>query len=292
MILYILPPLFFLATIMLSYQHAYHAGSFADVIKHLTLTHLIQHLTKKETPLLYLETHSGRGEYDLTNAMSKKTNEFKTGILPIWKQRAQLPGAFRAYLEIIQSLNASGKLVRYPGSPLLAASMLRLQDRLYLCEMHPQEFTALKTYLGRGKRLHLANQNGWEALNALLPPPEKRALIMMDPSFEMKQDYIEIPKRIHAAYQRFPQGVYCLWYPITIHQHHLQMTKKLASGAFSNPFQLEFFLKPQKQTSHLHGMGLWIINAPYTLSQTLTPALQVCKQLFNPPYSDFFINKR
>lgn len=274
---------------MLSYQHGYHAGNFADVIKHVALTHLLTYLTQKEKPLFFLDTHAGKGQYSLTHAQAKKNKEYISGILPLWQQRFKLSSEFSSYLTTISALNRDNQLLHYPGSPEIARQLLRPQDRMYLCEAHPKEFSALKKLYSHRKRLHLSQQDGWLALKSLLPPPEKRGLIFMDPSFELKQDYQAIPTLIRHAYEKFAQGVYCLWYPLTAHQSHLEMIHRLKNVGASNTLHIEFFLCKPNQTPQMHGMGLWIINPPHTLSQTLLPVLETCKRLFNFPHSFYLI---
>ncbi|HAU2042173.1 TPA: 23S rRNA (adenine(2030)-N(6))-methyltransferase RlmJ, partial [Legionella pneumophila] len=199
---------------MLSYQHGYHAGNFADVIKHITLTRLLVYLTHKDKPLFYLETHSGRGIYDLKDKQSLKTEEYKEGINPVWLNRENLPSLFLEYISVIKQINLSATLRYYPGSPYFAISQLRSQDRLYLCELHPTEHNALLKLPHLNKKAHVSHTDGVSMLKALLPPPEKRGVIFVDPSYERKEEYKEIPTAIKNAYSKFSTGVYCVWYPV------------------------------------------------------------------------------
>lgn len=268
--------------IMLSYQHGYHAGNFADVIKHLALVHILNHMIQKEKPIFYLETHAGKGIYPLNAPETQKTQEFKAGILPVWNKREALSDAFKRYFEVIQTLNPSSKLETYPGSPYFAAQILRSQDRLTLCERHPQEFEKLKAFPKQGKRIHIACQDGLLALDQLLPPPEKRGLIFIDPSFEIKTEYRTLPKTLFNAYQRFPQGVFCLWYPIVKTLDHKQLTHKLKAQSLAKTLQIEFLLPIHPIQSNLYGMGIWVINPPHTLTQSLHSALSALCKIF--PY--------
>ncbi len=274
---------------MLSYQHGYHAGSFADVIKHLVLTHLMDYLIKKDKPLFYLETHAGKGCYDLKHGQAQRNQEYKTGILPLWQQRNTLPEAFLPYLQTIQALNQTDNLQLYPGSPYFALHHLRAQDRIYLCEAHPQEFDALSRLAKQNKRVHFSNDDGWGALKALLPPPEKRGLIFIDPSFEIKSEYQTVPKLIDAAYQLFPQGTYCLWYPMTPSLSFQSLTQKLKAKSFEKTLNIEFYIAKQSETIGMYGTGLWIINPPYTLAQTLKPMLETLKTILYPGTSGYKI---
>lgn len=279
----------FLST-MLSYQHAYHAGNFADVIKHVALCQLLDYLVQKDKPIFYLETHAGQGKYSLTHPFAKKTKEYVTGILPIWQKKTKLPSTFQTYINLITSVNPARELSHYPGSPLIAKTLLRDQDRLYLCEKHPKTFQQLCLDVPKKQRRHLSQEDGWQALKACLPPPEKRGLIFIDPSFEDKKEYQSTPKQLFDAYQRFPQGVFCLWYPITAHQSHLALTKKLKNLAFPETLHIEFFLHPPKEISQMHGMGLWLINPPFTLKESMRSVLTSCKEIFNPTQSFFVID--
>lgn len=266
---------------MLSYQHAYHAGNFADVIKHLTLSQILHYLTLKETPLFYLETHAGRGSYALNQKFSNRTQEYLYGIQPVWDVRLQLPASAHAYRQCLEQLNPEGKLLIYPGSPQLATLMLRPQDRLYLCELHPQEFDALTRLSKHHRRVHFANEDGFQALKSLLPPPEKRGVIFIDPSFEIKSEYTTVPKRIQEAYSRFPQGTYVLWYPMTASVAYAQLNRKMLGKQDKKMLHLEWTCSSTPLAQGMTGTGLWIINPPYTLAQTLTETLHALKKPLN-----------
>lgn len=260
---------------MLSYQHGYHAGSFADVIKHSVLVHILAYLTQKEKPIFYLETHAGRGIYPLKNQQAQKTKEYQSGILPLWNKT--LPKSFEHYISIIKNLNPTQTLNTYPGSPCFARDLLRPEDRLTFCEQHPQEYDALTKLPKQGKRINTLNQDGYLALNALLPPLEKRGLIFIDPSFEIKTEYQTLPKHLTNAYQRFPQGVYCVWYPITPAHDHERMIHKLKAQDVPKTLHLQYTFAPTEPG--LCGMGLWIINPPYTLSETLPSVLEYLREM-------------
>ncbi|MBA2656429.1 MAG: 23S rRNA (adenine(2030)-N(6))-methyltransferase RlmJ [Tatlockia sp.] len=274
---------------MLSYQHGYHAGGFADVVKHLTLSRLLKYMTEKEKPLFYLETHSGRGGYDLFDQQASKTKEYGEGIELLWKQKDKLPTLFSPYIEIIGDLNTSKKLRYYPGSPCLAINLLREQDRIYCCELHPREFEHLESLHHAGKRVFCSHSDGVASLGSLLPPPERRGLIFIDPSFEIKTEYKLIPKAIKAAYQRFSTGVFCLWYPLVDNYYHEQLLRNMqAIGAKSN-LRIEFNLNSGQEG--MTGCGLWIINPPYVLCEELKLGLKHLTTVFNPGKSTFLVNE-
>ena len=274
---------------MLSYQHGYHAGNFADVFKHVILTRLMHYMVQKDKPLLYLETHAGRGSYDLKNAQALKTGEARDGIECLWKESKQLPAVFAPYLQSIRQLNPSNVVQYYPGSPELAIQTLRPQDRLFLNELHSGEFEYLSQLPKRGKRIFYSNTDGLDSLNALLPPPERRGLIFMDPSYEIKTDYRQIPIAIKAAYQRFSTGVYCLWYPLVDNKLHQQLLRGLTSIGATNSLRVEFYLTGAEKPG-MTGCGMWIINPPYVLAEELKLALQALRKVFNPGVSSYLMD--
>ncbi|KTD56081.1 protein involved in catabolism of external DNA [Legionella sainthelensi] len=264
---------------MLSYQHGYHAGNFADVIKHVTLTRLLCYLTLKDKPLFYLETHSGKGLYDLKNKQAEKTKEYQHGIQLLWSDKQSLSPLCQDYLNIVSQLNPTSTLRYYPGSPYLAVNLLRKQDRMYFCELHPREFEVLTELPRFNKKVHFSKSDGLLALKALLPPPEKRGLIFIDPSFEIKEEYKEIPIALKQAYARFSTGVYCLWYPLV----DKKLTDKLNRGMkdIKNTLHIEFSLT-ETPIDGMYGCGLWIINPPFTLAEEIKSVLTTLKCYFNP----------
>lgn len=273
---------------MLSYQHGYHAGNFADVVKHLTLSRLLSYMLAKEKPLFYLETHSGRGKYDLKDSQATKTGEYRQGINLLWAQREKLPPLFSPYLKTISKINNAQELRYYPGSVCLAIEMLRQQDRLYCCELHPREFEHLNELPHQGKRVFISHSDGMESLQALLPPAERRGLIFIDPSFEVKTDYKKVPNAIRLAYQRFETGVYCLWYPIVDKHFHEQLLRGMGNITLKNALRIEFNLTSANQPG-MTGCGLWIINPPYLLAEEMKIVLQQLRTLFNPGVSSFIV---
>lgn len=303
---------------MLSYQHAYHAGCFADVIKHFALTRILDYMVQKDKPLFYLETHAGRGIYDIHDKYAQKTGEALEGIMPLWAIRSQLPTVFSPYIESITNINQQydapvrqntlkGSLTErllleqkpikkennldyYPGSPAFAIDMLRSNDRLFLCELHPGEFNHLKQLKHMQKRVFCNNGDGIKQLTSELPPMERRGLIFIDPSYELKKEYREIPEAINAAYKRFSKGVYCLWYPLIDNKLHGQLIRGL-ERIDSNYLRMEFNLN-SKQSVGMAGCGLFIINPPYTLASDLKVAGEVFKKVYNPGLSSCIISEK
>ena len=273
---------------MLSYQHGYHAGNFADVVKHTTLSRLLHYMTQKDKPLFYLETHSGRGVYDLKNAQALKTGEAVAGIEALWAQRKQLPDIFSLYLDAIKQINPTNVLRYYPGSPQLAIDALRSTDRLFFSELHRGEFECLSQLPKRGKRVFYSAEDGLVNLAALLPPAERRGLIFIDPSYEIKTDYRDIARALKAAYDRFSTGVYCLWYPLVDNKLHQQLIRGLSQIGAKDNLRVEFHMSSRDKPG-MTGCGLWIINPPYLLADELKAGLQALRKVFNPGVSSFFI---
>lgn len=275
---------------MLSYQHGYHAGNFADVVKHSTLVRILDYLCQKEKPVFYLETHAGKGLYSLKSVEAIKTGEAIQGIQQVWENQQQLPDVFRSYLEALKTYNPNGSLRYYPGSPALALQQLRQQDRLYCCELHPREFNALQQ-IPRHRptmKMHVSHTDGLEQLSALLPPRERRGLIFIDPSYEIKTDYRLIPQYVQHAYRRFNTGVYCIWYPILRERSHLQMVSSLAKIGHQH-LRVEFNLSAATTNHGMMGCGLWIINPPHVLAAELKVALSALVRILNPGHSQFEI---
>ncbi|WP_058492213.1 23S rRNA (adenine(2030)-N(6))-methyltransferase RlmJ [Legionella worsleiensis] len=275
---------------MLSYQHGYHAGNFADVIKHVTLTRLLNYLIQKDKPLLYLETHSGKGQYDLRDKQSEKTGEYKQGIQLIWPDRKKLGPVFKPFFDTIKNMNQENGLRNYPGSPYFAIHTLRNQDRLYLCELHPAEFEALEQMPHLNKKVHTSNSDGLASMKALVPPPEKRGLIFIDPSFERKEEYKEIPVAIKQAYAKFSTGVYCLWYPVVNKKFIEQLTRGMKDVGAKKALRIEFNLTLAPKEG-MTGCGLWIINPPFTLADEIKIALDSLRSYFNPGVSSYIIEQ-
>lgn len=263
---------------MLSYQHAYHAGNFADVVKHITLSLICDYVTQKDKPLFYLETHSGRGKYDLSLPMANKTAEFKNGVLPLWNNRDTLPEPFQPWLKVIKQYNDKSLKI-YPGSPLFALSSLREKDRIHFCELHPKEFEHLRA-LGRNyKKTRYFLEDGIRHMNASTPPLEKRGIIFIDPSFELKKEYQSIPDAIEQSYKKFSNGIYCLWYPILKNRAHTALLNKLSPTAYADQLKVEFMLSDQSNGGMI-GCGMLILNPPYILKAQMEKVCQVLKRYF------------
>jgi len=197
-----------------NYRHGFHAGNFADVVKHTLLVLLLEALERKPAPLAYLDTHAGAGVYDLGSEAARRTGEAAGGIGRLWPARGRLPAAAERLCQIVAALDAGDPPKLYPGSPWVAASLLRPTDRLVLAELHPEEARALKTEFQRDTRAAVHERDGYEMLKALTPPAERRGLVLLDPPYEQPEEFPELVKAVTAAHGRWSGGVYALWYPI------------------------------------------------------------------------------
>lgn len=244
---------------MLSYQHIYHAGNLADVHKHGLLSWMLAYLTRKDKPLSYIETHAGRALYDLSDPSALKTGEAAQGI----NKAAAWFGADHPYTRVLTRTRAAHGVQSYPGSPLIAAQLLRPGDTMHLAELHPQEHAALSFAMSPyGAKSH--QRDGFELAHSLCPPTPRRGVLLIDPSYEIKSDYNDIPRHISRVSLAWNVGVICLWYPILTSQSHLPMVQVLQQ---QNPDGLshEVRFPPARPGHGMVGSGVFVINAPFGL---------------------------
>lgn len=252
---------------MLSYQHVYHAGNFADVHKHSALCLILDYLRQKSKPFAYLETHAGRGLYDLQCSEAQKTDEAKGGIWGV--DVANAPADAQIYFDTIAACNPKGGRRFYPGSPRIAFLTSRIEDRLMLVEKHPQEFHALSEVFAGTSRAVLHKRDAWEALSALVPPAEKRGMILIDPSYEVKTEYFDVVENLGRAYRKWPTGVYMIWYPLLPAAGHLRLLKSLTKSGITRVLVSEVRLHAPQGLSGMYGSGLAIVNPPWQLEAGL-----------------------
>ena len=259
---------------MLSYRHAFHAGNHADVLKHIMLVQLLHYLNQKGKPYWFIDTHAGAGTYSLTKGYAMQVAEFKDGIARLW-QRDDLPAAVTDYLEVIRAANPDGALRHYPGSPRVALAAMRATDRLRLFELHPTDCKLLARNLAdAGRRALIHHADGLAGLKALLPPPPRRALTLIDPSYEVKTDYQHVVQSLRDALMRFPGGVYALWYPLLARTEAQKLPGKLRLLQAKSWLDLSLRVKaPSPDGIGMHGSGMFIINPPHTLRATLNDVL-------------------
>ena len=255
----------------------------------MTLTRILHYLCQKDKPIFYFETHAGKGLYDLKSPQAMKTGEALQGILPLWAARYTLPDLFLPYLNAIQAYNPAGDLRYYPGSPLYAMQQLRLIDRLFCCELHPHEFHELNQTKKNKMKVHFSHCDGLLQLGAMLPPPERRGLVFIDPSYEIKTDYQHVAQTVNTMVRRFNTGIYCIWYPILDKKWHCQMVDMLAKTDVGSHLRVEFDLS-KPPTQGMIGCGLWIMNPPYILAEELHEALGFLVKLLNPGVSSYRIS--
>jgi 23S rRNA (adenine2030-N6)-methyltransferase len=268
---------------MLSYRHAFHAGNYADVVKHLIINLIMEALCRKETPFCYLDTHAGTGFYDLNSESAQKTGEFKDGIQLLWDlPKTAIHPLATTYLNTLQSFNPGQWLNTYLGSPAFARHFLRPQDSMNLMELHPQDAELLKTGFKRDKQVHIHQRDGLEGLIALVPPPQKRGLVLIDPSYELKQDYIAVVETLKLAHKRWQQGIYALWYPLLNEKPHERMLKKLVSSGIKKILVAELERYPSHTPRAMYGTGMVIINPPYQLDKQLEELLPWLWQVLSP----------
>ncbi len=258
---------------MLSYRHAFHAGNHADVLKHLILVQVARYMAQKDAPFWYIDTHAGAGAYDLEGKEAQKLAEFRDGIGRLW-QRTDLPPAVEEYVALVRRFNSGEKLKRYPGSPWFADQILREDDRLRLFELHSSDFRHLTAnFKNGGRRLALNAGDGFAGLKALLPPPPRRALVLIDPSYETKSDYLNVVKALEDALKRFATGTYAVWYPRLARSESRQLPEKMKTLA-ANWLNVSLDVSKAKSDGFgMHGSGLFLINPPWTLAETLRATL-------------------
>lgn len=256
---------------MLSYRHAFHAGNHADVLKHFVLVQLLEYFNQKDKPYWYIDTHAGAGCYALDEAFARKNAEFDEGVARLLG-RKDVPSEVKSYLKVVRDLNNnSGKLRLYPGSPCCAAPLLRADDRMRLFELHPADCRLLqKTFEDQGSKAIVLEQDGFTGINAFLPPPTRRALVLIDPPYEVKTDYRTVVSMIKESLRRFPTGTYMVWYPKLHSMQSRELPEKLKRLPGISWLHVSMDVhKPAEDGFGMHGSGLFIINPPWTLPATL-----------------------
>lgn len=265
---------------MLSYQHGFHAGNVADVLKHAVLCQVIDYLLQKNKPFYFHDTHAGRGLYDLTHPVAQKTGEYREGISRIWNRR-DYPAALLPYIKTLQQFNSGTGLRMYAGSSLLAQRMMTAADRLAANELHPQEFQALRDNAQGLRNLRVSQQDGYAALKAALPPHEKRGLVLIDPSYELLADDVAVVNALREALKRFSTGVYLVWYPVVEPARARKMVRAVSALSKEKVLQLELFVRdPVAGSAGMAGSGMLVINPPWQLDTLMQAALPwLVKQL-------------
>src|SRR3981189_3323925 len=264
----------------MNYRHAFHAGGFADVIKHIVLVRILTYLQDKQAPFRVIDTHAGVGLYDLTGEEARRGGEWLTGIARMMQARFSEKTAplIKPYLDIVRAFNPERDLKAYPGSPLIARAMLRPQDRLTACEIEPKAHKQLVGALRRDTQARVVDLDGWTALPAFVPPKERRGLVLIDPSFEQKDEFERLATGFAPAFAKWPTGSYLLWDPVKSRRapdspaRHVAATAAAASVP-GKCLRLEFSVAPQLAGSQLTSAGLLVVNPPWRLAAELKAIL-------------------
>ena len=270
----------------MNYRHSFHAGNFADVHKHLTLLAVLDYLLLKPKPILFLDTHAGRGEYDLHSTDAHRGSEWQEGIGRLFNSQCQSP-LIQRYIDVIRKAQqGSGTLHTYPGSPVIATHVLRDSDRRVFVEMQAEECLALRKLL-RQPQHHMINttvsqDDGYQALKAYLPPKERRGLVLIDPPFEAPNEFKQLEQALVHAAERWPEGVYCLWYPIKSGGLVNPFYAALKRSGLRNLLRAELSVRPNDTPLGLNGSGMVIMNPPWQLDQHLRAAYTELLPLLAP----------
>jgi 23S rRNA (adenine2030-N6)-methyltransferase len=271
----------------MNYRHAFHAGSFADVVKHAVLARILVHLAGKPAAFRVIDTHAGAGLYDLAGPEAARSGEWRAGIARVLAAPIAAPvrALLAPYLDVVTALNGAGGaraaagaggggvLTTYPGSPALARALIRPQDRLVACELEPNAAAALARHLARDRRVKTVAIDGWVALNAYVPPLERRGLVVIDPPFEDAADFTRLTRGLEAAHRKWAGGTYLLWYPIKGRQEPDALARRLKRSGIGKILRAELAVAATPVAGPLGGCGLIVVNPPFTLESELTAML-------------------
>ena len=262
---------------MLSYRHAFHAGNHADVLKHYVLSLVLDYFNQKPAPYWVVDTHAGAGMYALGGEFAQKNAEFETGIARLFAAN-NLPESLANFVKIIKKYNENNALNFYPGSPKIAESFLRKNDKLRLFELHPSDFKTLaQNFKSRQTKIEL--QDGFASIKACLPPPSKRGVVLVDPPYELKSDYQRVVDCLQDSIKRFATGTYLIWYPLLQRPEPAQMVEKLMRLS-ANWLQVEMTVQALSMDGYgMHGSGIFMINPPYTLPKMLDETMPVLTKI-------------
>ena len=258
----------------MNYRHVYHAGNFADVFKHAVLALCIEHLKVKDAPFRVIDLHAGVGRYDLAGVEAGKTLEWIDGIGRLLGMDAPPPPAaieelLRPYLAVVRGLNPDGRLSAYPGSPLIARRLMRPQDAAVFNELHPEDFASLAALFARDGRAKVMNLDAWTAVKSLLPPKERRGLVLIDPPFEAQGEFEKLAEALGEAKRRFETGIMILWHPVKEMAAVEAFRRAAASVGFEKTLAAELFIRAPTDETRFNGCGLYVVNPPWTLKAAL-----------------------
>ncbi|WP_338608461.1 23S rRNA (adenine(2030)-N(6))-methyltransferase RlmJ [Pelagibacterium nitratireducens] len=261
----------------MNYRHAFHAGNFADVVKHIILTRILAYLMRKEAAFRVIDTHAGVGLYDLLGDQAGRTGEWREGIARL--MAAELPepvaGLVAPYLAAVAAQNPDGQLRHYPGSPFITRHMLRDQDRLMALELHPADAEALRENFAGDIQTRVTQLDGWAAIGTHLPPKEKRGLVLVDPPFEVKGEFERMTQALVKAHARWPGGTYAFWYPIKDPRDVQSYAKALRATSIAKILRLELTIRLPSTPPRLHGTGMAVVNPPFVLEEEMRTLLPI-----------------
>ena len=282
---------------MLSYQHAFHAGNHADILKHFVLTFVLNSLNKKDKPYTFFDTHSGSGLYDLYDNRILKTGEAEKGIQKLLSKTSDFPEEMQIYINLVKEYS---KKNLYPGSPEIERRLVRAGNSLILSELHPQEIENLRNNMNHPTvapetkaKLQIHNRNGWEMIKALTPPPTKRGAVLIDPSYEETQDYIDAAKYITEVNKKWSNGIIMLWYPLLAHRESditvmletiLESARKVNPNVETCNLQLCVYSKDEKDLPRLYGSGMLVINSPWMLKESGEKIINFTRNVIAPQF--------
>jgi 23S rRNA (adenine2030-N6)-methyltransferase len=271
----------------MNYRHAFHAGNFADVFKHVVLARILVHLGEKAPAFRVIDTHAGAGLYDLASDAASRTGEWRGGIGRLWEARLapDVEALLAPYRAAVAAVNEGQPLRHYPGSPLIALNLMRPQDRLVACELETDAAAALTASLRRDRRARTVAIDGWVALNAYVPPQERRGLVLIDPPYEAKNEFGRLAGALAAAHRKWATGVFMLWYPIKDRAGPDRLTASLRRSGIPKVLRADIDLRggaPADELGRLDGMGLIVINPPWRLDDDLAQLLPALSSVLAP----------
>ena len=256
---------------MLSYRHGYHAGNAADVLKHFILTYVLDYIKKKDKGFIFIDSHAGAGKYLISDPYMQKNKEYLQGIEKILQLKND--NIFlKKYLDLVKSINFNSDLKIYPGSCFLAAKSLRPNDNLYFFELHPREFLNLKKNFENDSRVIIENRDSYQRLKKLLPPKEKRAVILIDPSYELKDEYEKVLEMLSDCYKKFPLGIYIIWYPVLKNKKSEKFIFNVLKKNYKNLSHVEMIT--DNLNNGMQGSGLFILNCPWSIENDIKKSLE------------------
>ena len=260
----------------MNYRHAFHAGNFADVCKHVVLIALLEHLAKKEKPFLYLDTHAGAGRYDLSRSAAQRSGEYRDGIARLLERRAPFASAeIATYVDVVRRSAGPDRspITAYPGSPLIALALRRREDRIVLVEAQSTTLAALRENVGRRERVAIVEGDGYRELLAYVPPTERRGLVLIDPPYESDAEFGRVLETLVAAHVRWPSGVYAIWYPLTSRAGADTFRRNLVDSGIRRILEVTFSVRPLDSPLGMPGCGIAIVNPPWQLDERLRHVL-------------------